>query len=272
MSLRLETEDLAALERRMGAVAAVHQVVNAVWALARAQLPLVEAAAADAVAWLTEVEQVVARLAGPPRPPPPNARTLSVLLGPERAWCGSLPRELLAQLPSEGELGLVGRRLHELAATDERLSGRVRFKLPGAVSPEDAPGVARAVAEALLAELDVAHVEVFHPVKGGRSLARTVLLGGQRERRHRGPATLSPWDEVMRAAVFEAVTGRLGVAVVEALYSEVYARLAAAEQAKRAAARRLDELKAGWRTARQEQITNELLELVAGRAAMLGAH
>lgn len=261
-------EDAAALERRMNAVGAVRQVVNAIWALARAQLPLVESAAAEVVAYLEQVDAVVARLAGPRQPPPPSARTLLVVLGPERPWCGSLPREVLAQLPAHAELGLVGRRLQEVAADDAEVMARVRFSLPGAQSPDDAPAVAWAIAEELLAHLEVAHVEVLHPVDGGSRLVSTVLLGGQRARSYTAPSTLSPWGEVLRAAVFEAVTSRLTVAAVAALRSEVRARMAAAEQARTAADKKLEQLQHEWRDARQEAITTELVELVAGRAAL----
>lgn len=96
-----------------------------------------------------------------------------------------------------------------------------------------------------------------------------MLLGGQRARLVTSPPTLSPWEDVLRAAVFEAVTGRLTVGAVEALRSEVQGRLTAADQARTAAERQLDELKQQWRVARQEQITTELLEIVAGRAATL---
>jgi F-type H+-transporting ATPase subunit gamma len=267
--MRPDEKDLSSLERRMDAVAAVRQVVNAIWALARAQLPHVEEASAEVVAYLEQVEAVVSRLAGPPRPPASTARSLVVLMGPERAWCGSLPRELLAQLPEDAELGLVGRRLQEVVAEAPPLRARVRFALPGATSPEDATQVALAVAERLLAHLDVAHVELWHPVGGGRRLTRAVLLGRERERRHTSPPTLSPWEEVLRAAVFEVVTSRLAVGAVEALRSEVVARVAAADQARAAAERQLGELQQAWRVARQEQITSELVELVAGRGALM---
>lgn len=268
--MRPDERDLSGLERRIGAVGAVRQVVDAIWALGRAQLPRVEAASAEVVAYLEEVETVVARLAAPPRPPAPQARSLAVVMGPERAWCGSLPRELLSQAPTHAELGLVGHRLLELAAEDPALEQRVRFALPGAVAPEDAPHVARAVAEKLLGQLDAADVELLHPVRGGRVLTRAVLLGGPRARRYDAPPTLSPWEDVLRAAVFEAVTSRLAVGAVEALRSEVVARVAAADQARTAAERELDGLQQAWRVARQEQITSELVELVAGRAALLG--
>lgn len=260
---------LHVLERRIGAVAAVRQVLNAIWALARAQLPQVEAAAGEVAAYLSEVDAVVDRLAGAPRMPAPGARTLTVAFGPERAWCGVLPRHLLAQLPDAGEVGLVGARFAEVAKGSASVRERLRFALPGATGPDDAAAVARTVAEAILGHLDVGRVELLHPVEGAPRFARVLLIGGERERRAAAPVTLSPWADVLRAAVFEAVTSRLAVAAVEALRVEARARVVAAERARRAADQRLEELRRVWRVARQEAITVELLELVAGQQASL---
>ena len=66
MADRDDVKDLVALERELGSVRAVEQVMRAVWALARAQQPLVEAAAAEADAWLRVAESIVSRLAGEP--------------------------------------------------------------------------------------------------------------------------------------------------------------------------------------------------------------
>jgi F-type H+-transporting ATPase subunit gamma len=268
--MQADKHDPGGLEQRLTATRAVHQVVGAIWAMARAQLPVAEAAAGEVVAYLREVEEVVARLAGPAEPSGPAGRTLRVLMGPERGWCGALPRELITQLPPDGELGLVGHRLSEVALEDEALRPRVRFVLPGATTADEAPQVARAVAEAVLAWLDATRVELWHPVDGTAQLATAMLLGGVRARRHLAPATLSPWEQVLKAAVFEAVTGRLAVGAIEALRSEARARVGAASQARAAAERRLEALQQAFHVARQEQITTELLELVAGGIATRG--
>ena len=267
--MRADEDDSRTLEQRLRSTRAVRQVVSALRALTRSQLPRVESAAADAAAYQDAVERVVARLASAPRGVGAKD-ALHVVVGPERGWCGALARELLAQVPLPGLLGLVGKRLGEEAAGDAALNSRVRFVLPAATSPEEAPEVARAVATAVLEPLGAAHVELWHPTGGTARLRSTVLLGGPRARRIDAPETLSPWREVLRVATFEAIAGRLATAAVEALRTETRARAAAAEQAFHAAERQLEALTLRWRAARQEQITTELLELVAGRAAMLG--
>jgi len=264
--------DLVDIEHRIGAVSAVRQVIHAIWALARAQLPLVEEAVAEASIYLDQVDDVVAVLAGPPRPrAEPAQAALSVILGPERPYCGSLPRQILAQVPKTGRVGLAGERLWELASGDAELSARVVFHLPGAVTHEDPEEVSRNLAEAVLAHAGQAEVDLLYPREGGHQLTCVRLLTGPREPIAYPPETLSPLEDVLREAVIASITGRLAVGTAEALRSEVRARSAAAEAAKRASDERLEELRKGLAVARQEQITGELLEVVAGRQAAMGS-
>lgn len=259
--------DLAVVERRMSAVRAVRQVVNAIWAMAHAQLPLVEEALAAAEAWRVAIEGIVDRLVGATTTSAATARVLTVAIGPERPWCGALPRRLLAQLPPDGDLVVVGTRLQDVAMRDAALRARARLALPGATAPEQASEVAVAIATALLDRLDVDRVQLLVPRGPQAELVAVDVIGGARARRHDAPSTLSPWEDVLRAALLQAVTGRLTVAILQALAIEVQARAAAAEQARLACDRRLERLQQGWRVARQEEITNELIELVAGISA-----
>lgn len=260
--------DLQDLERRIEAVGAVHHVVQAIWALSRAQLPRIEEAAAEASTYLDWVNQIVDRLAGAARPG--SARGwLCVVMGPERPFCGALAHQILLQAPKEGALGLVGNRLAELAALDPALTKRIRFSLPGAVSHEEHETVGQAVAEAVLRHGTGLQVEVLYPRGGGTTLHRVVLLSGEREPAWNPPETYSAYAEVLGAAVAEAVAGRLAIGAIEALWSEVRARVLAADAARRACEMRIEALNQDWRVARQDQITNELIEVVAARAAAL---
>lgn len=260
--------DLRVVERRIGAVTAVGQVVHAIWALARAQLPLAERASADATAYLDWVDEIVERLAGAPVPRP-TQHTVHVVLGPERAYAGALPRRVLAQIPDDGFVGLVGSRLIESAMQRAELEPRILFTLPGAVSHDEHDEIARRIAEAVLFNASQSHVELHYPRGGGSTLHRVVLLAGQREPVGRAPETWSPLPGVLAFAVRESIASRLAVGVAEAFRTEVRARIVAAEMAHGACDRRLAELHQAWRIARQEQITNELIEVVSGRQAAL---
>lgn len=261
--------DLRVLERRISAVTAVGQVVHAIWALARAQLPLAEQASADAGAYLDWVDEVVTRLAGAPLARTTRDR-LYVVLGPERPYCGALPRRVLAQVPADGFIGFVGSRLVESAMRRPGLVARTLFTLPGAVSHDEHDEIAHRIAEAVLFHATRSHVELLYPRGGGSTLCTVVLLAGEREPVRRAPETWSPLPDVLAQAVKESIASRLAVGVAEALLAEVRARIIAAEMARGACDRKLDELREAWRIARQEQITNELIEVVAGRQAALG--
>jgi len=259
-----EPVDLYAAERAIDAVLSIQQVVKAVWTLARAQQPRVEAAASDASAYLDRVEELVERFArrsfeqtqGSP---------MWVVVGPERPFCGGLARQLIEQLPAEGSLLLVGRRLTEAVPPSGPIRDRVASSLPAAAGPEELDRCARQVAAALL---DLAHagpVGILHPKDGGSGLERTVLLAAGPLESERAPETYSASAVVLGTALQEAVSGRLVVALAEGLRSEVRARLQAADAARQSGEKRLASLRQRWRVLRQESITAELVELFAGR-------
>lgn len=255
------------LAERLEAIDSVRQVLHALRAIARAQLPRADAAAAEATVYLAWVDEVVERLVGPPRPGPAQGPTLHVLLGPERGYCGALPRQILAQAPAEGPLALVGRRLAEVAAEDPALLPRTRFVLPGAAGPEELDPAAEELASTILARAGDAPVALLHPIEGGHRLHRVLLLSGPREPARERPETWSPPEVVLRAAVAEALTGRLVLCLAEALRAEVRARLAAAEAAILACDVRREELDQVLRALRRERVTLEVLELAAARVA-----
>lgn len=259
------------LERRMAAVRGLRQVAQAIAALARAQLPLVERATGQATAYLDAVDSILQRLVGTPLPQPATAQLL-VVVGPERAFCGALAQQLVAELPPQGKLGLVGKRLGETASRSPALMARVQFRLPGASSPDEAEAVAAEIARAVLSHAHGAQVDLLRPTEGRAELHRSILLAATaRPLPKVPPETYSPLTSVIDAAVREAITGRLALAASEALRAEVAARIVAAEQMKNACDKKLEALEQSWRIARQEQITSELLEVVAGRQASLAA-
>jgi F0F1-type ATP synthase gamma subunit len=257
---------VANIERRIVAVRAVRQVVHALWALSRAQLPLAEAAAAEAGHYLDWIDALVSRLVGAPRAPD-GAASLHVVLGPERAFSGPLAKNIVARLPAQGRLGLVGTRLCELARRESRVRGRVVFELPGAASHDDHQRVALDVAEQVLRAAAGRAVLVHHPSGPAADLVTRWLLAASREAAATPPETFTPLPQVIAHALFEGTSGRLAVAAAETLKCEVIARIEATEKAKSACEHKLERLEQQLRTVRKEEITNELLEVVAGSEA-----
>lgn len=258
--------DLHAAERALDAVVAIRQVVQAVWTLARAQQPKVEAAVGEASAYLGWVEELVARFGGdPPEEAPGSA--LWVVVGPERPFCGGLARRLLEQVPQQGSLLLVGRRLADAVPAVGPLRSRIVSLLPAPAGPEDIDPCARRVAATLL-ELDHAGpVGMLHPSEGGTHLEQAPLLAAGPRNTRLALETYSPPETVLAAAIHEALSGRLVVGLAEGLRTEVRARLLAADAARQGCDRKLEALRQQWRVLRQEAITGELLELFSGRLA-----
>jgi F0F1-type ATP synthase gamma subunit len=268
MSDVLDDRDLDAIERRIAAASAVRQAVHAFWALARAQLPHAEQAARNVAAYHLWTDDVVERLSGTVKPRDQPAKLL-VVFGPERPFCGGLPAHVLAALPDEGDVGLVGRRLADVVKRDPRVADRVRFALPAATVVGDQHVVARAVARASFEVCPSGDVELVYPRAGERTLVRAHFIAATREEPPEPPETFSPPEVVRNAALVEANAVLLAVATLETLHAEVRARVIAAETAKSACDRRLETLGEARRGARRDLITRELLEIVAGAEALL---
>lgn len=262
------SDGATALERSMRAVTAIRQVMHAIWALSRAQLPLVEHAASAAVVYEQWVDRIVDRVAGPPLAAPAG-HVLTVVFGPERAYSSALGRRIVEELPREGELGLVGQRMAELVEAFPEHDRRVRFRCAGSVAHDDLHEVAAEVARNLLEHAGHAQIELLHPAEGQIELQRVVLIASRASTLQTPPESYSPLERVLEAVTFEAMTGRLAVAAVEALRAEIRARIAAADAARKACEERLAELESAWHLGRRETITRELLEIVSGREAAL---
>ncbi|MBK6515271.1 MAG: F0F1 ATP synthase subunit gamma [Polyangiaceae bacterium] len=256
--------DLAAIERRMGAVRSVRQVLQSVWGLARAELPVVEDAAQAALVYATWAEEAARRVFVEESS---TATTpLRVLIGPERAFAGSLPRRYEQELAAEGALGIVGRRLWEAVVDRPDVERRVRFHLSGISSPRETESCAAGVAAAILEHAPREGALLLHA--GAKAdLAQSTLLTERRRARDELPDMLSPLETISDALLRELLTARLANALAITLRAEVRARLTMVEAARTACDRRLEELTKVWRAARQDQITAEMMEIVAARLA-----
>lgn len=254
------------IESSLRAVGAVGSVVSAVWALARAQLPRVEEAVAQTATYLSWLDRVVDEIAGPPLPEPPG-RSLVIVLGPERAFCGDLAQRLLDAAPSEGPIGLVGTRLIEVAERGTAPSADVRLRVPGPAGIDELAATSERVAAALLEALDDAgeplRVELLAPSDRRGGVSRELLLPTLRGTPRGERDLFSQGEEVARAAARESVVGHLRAGLVGALLVETRARAAVAERARSAVRDREAELRTALRVVEQERITHELIELAS---------
>ena len=257
-----EERSLDRLEATRRSVLAVAQVVRALESLSRAQRASVEEAAGDASRYLDWIDELVGQLAGPPESAA-GADPLSIVMGPERGFCGPLAHRIAEQIPSQGALGIVGTRLAEVLDETPAVSARTRFRLPGAAAVEELPRGARELAARILEEHPIGSVWLFHPRDSGSELHAVELLSGPRRLAPRlAFETWSPPERVLELAVSTSVAGRLAVGLAEVLRSEVLARLLATGAARQACEQQLEDLRRSILNVSQEQTTRELLEVV----------
>lgn len=262
--------DLEELERSLRAVDAVGSVVHALHALARAQLPRAEAAVADTAAYLDWVDEVVQLVAGPPAAADAGQRLL-VLLGPERPFSGTLSARLAQTLSrvamATERLGVVGRWMADVLGRDPALCSRALFRLAGPSSADELSSVAETLAGALLQHARDRPVRLVYPGAAGPEFVQRDILATHRSEPDADVELYSPPHTVLKAALSDAVVGRLRCVLAEAHLAEIRARLAASERARQAIDDRRDNLRGMLRVRRQERITQELIELVAGMDA-----
>ena len=234
------------------------------------------------------------RARGLPLPRPaasaaPAAREAVIVIGSDRGLCGRY-NEIVARRAAER----IGPRTEVLAVLGARAAARLEAEghaidrltlLPGSVAGM-APLVQRALVEIerWTRERGIGRVSVVHNRREGRTRAvpveRTLLPIPEADLRRlldggwpgRGlpffrmePARLLSW--LVRQRTFVV----LYRALAEALASEHATRLAAMQSAERNIDERAEDLTALYRRKRQETITRELLDVVAGFEAVGGA-
>lgn len=267
-------EDLHDIDRvsaRLAAVNSVGQVVHGLWAVARAQAPEADRAAAESETYLERVRRVIDRLSAPASEPIVTERVLHVVMGPERGFCGALARRMVDAVPSQGPIALVGRWMGEFVSESPRTSERVLLRLSGPVSADEIGGVAGELTGALASRAADWDIMLHFPVARTQSAHSVMLLESGRTIRDPAPETWSPPEAVLEAALAEWLAGRLAAALSETFRAEVHSRMAAADSARKNCDRHAGELERTLRALRQDQITGEILDLVAGRLLDEGA-
>jgi F0F1-type ATP synthase gamma subunit len=258
------------LESRLTGVRAVGEVVQAIWALSRAQLPRAEEAVAKGSLYLDWVDGVVERLAGKPAIDEDTPR-LVLVLGPERPFASALVHELVAvvrrlrrEAPGAIRIAALGTRFFE-ALEAERDAPELLFHLPGPSSVAEIASVATALATEVTRHAPGHQVELWHPSAQG--VRHSVVLGAVRDPLGTPPESYSSPELILADALRESIRGRFHVAIAECLRAEIYTRVIASDRARRAADSRAEELERALRIMTQEHITRELCDLYAGTLA-----
>jgi F-type H+-transporting ATPase subunit gamma len=222
---------------------------------------------------------------------PADGRTLAVVFGSDHGLCGRFNREIVRHARenvAERQATTIGvhylaagaRAADLLAAADETVLEQ--YLLPGSVAglTETAYAILRTIDDRRQEET-IARVLVYHNRRTARAPAEPhglqllpldpAWLGELATKPWPSPAlplfTLPPTD-LYRALVRQQLFIGLFRAGAESAASEHAARLSAMQAAERNIEERMEEMNAAYRRKRQESITEELLDVVAGFEAM----
>lgn len=275
MSALGETQARIESARKLGAVVGAMRGIAAIHVgKARAALDgyktyanVVEAALARAVALLE----------APTRAAPSTDETIVIVFAAEHGFAGAFSERVLdaARLPDRHRLFVVGARglvLAEQRGLQIAWSTNMASQ-SGAVGP-----VARRIADSLyetLVEEGLARAEVLHARPAGLSdftIAQEQLLPVDSRvatAPSAGPPPMVnlPPRKLVELLVSEHVFAKLALAALESFASENAARLAAMEAGRLNIQRKLEDLEGQERSLRQEQITAEVQDVVAGALA-----
>lgn len=278
------TVRLAEVEARIAGAAQIGTVVGALRGVAAARVQQARGAAEGVRAYTAVVGQALAEavallpVAG--AAPLRRGRGVLIIFTAEHGFVGALPERMLEEAEPYAGAGAL---LYCLGARGVALAEARGWKLawtsPMAAQIGAATSIASEVAERLYAEFlrgAVTSVEVLHPcaASDGRVATerrRLLPLDLVRFRRPTGaaepPLVQLPPARLAEMLVGEYFLAELARATLEAFAAENAARLQTMQSARSNIDRRLDELRGEEGRARQEAITGELLDVLAGTLA-----
>lgn len=278
---------LSETQARIESVGKLGAVVGAMRGIAATHAGKARAALAGYETYASIVTAGLARAAAliedsPAAAPPPRSvdDTLVVVFAAEHGFAGAFSERVFeaAKLPHGCRLFVAGAR--GLSVAGQR-GMRVNWSTAMASQAAAVSAVARRIADqlyALFVEARVARVEVAHarPIGGADfTVVQTQLLPfdlGAAPAAATGPpplVNLAP-RKLVELLVGEHVFAQLALAGLESLASENAARLATMESARVNIDQKLEELGGQARLLRQEQITAEVQDVVAGALASGG--
>ena len=291
---------LADIERHVASMEELQRIVGAMRAIAsmrmqeafRALVSVREygSAIAEAVHDALAITDEAARRCGAddsgqpppakPAPAPRSARRALVLFASEHGFVGGFNQRLIetieADLGATDLLMIVGSRGASFAAERGHAVTSVH---PLATRIAGIPETVRLLEDALLPRItrdEIARAEVVFSCcrRGGEiAIERRGLFPLQLAHERAPRRGLVPLHDLPAAALLEQLTAEyilalLTEAATEALAAENAARFAAMESARDNVGRKLEALRLDVSCARQEEVTTELLDLIAGEQAL----
>jgi F-type H+-transporting ATPase subunit gamma len=284
--------NLEALSRTLNTVTELGEVVRTMKTLSavsirqceRAVEALADYDAAVEFALAAVLAELPAQVSQPTRP---GSNTGLVLLGSDHGLCGRF-NEALVEAVTAGEST---RATHRVLAVGERVGAlwaATEYAKPMQLGAPSAVTAFTGTVSTVLGVLadwrecdDVQQVRLWHNRSVDAEPHRAVALGllpqpleTWRTRpwpsASRRPGLPRPAPEMLEPLLEEQLYAALYRALAESLSSEHQSRLLAMQTAEHNISERLTELNGEYRQARQEAVTSELLDLVAGFEAMGG--
>jgi len=282
---------LAEVEARIESVHQLSSVIGAVRAIAAARLREAKARLPGIQTYARTIGEAIAQaLALVPQAPANaakggNRKSIVLAIGAEQGFVGNFNGRLLDALtpltrssrtPS-CELLLVGS--HVASAASERVL-TVNWSAPMATHAQEIAGLANRIADALfdrIANGEVSEVLLVHAATDAQQPESPVqvrpLLPFDFSRfaplsKAQPPIIQLPPERLLAQLADEYVFAEICEALVLSFAAENEARMQAMVAARENVARRSDELAARARLMRQEQITEEVIELASGGASL----
>lgn len=286
-------ETLEAISRRTGALESIRGVVQTMKTLSAVNVPPYERAAASIAAFhetvLSGLQVVLKDLDIPTdHGAKLNAPFVAIVFGSDHGLCGAFNEELASfareHLSGTGTAPVL---LAVGAKADQSLEMIGLKPVETFLPPASADGLGRlarrllVALDRIIAQGDGTMVEMFYnqraAVVSHRPIVRQLLPVDSSFLRdlscRRWDSRVLPTYSMNPEGLFSALIRQhlfvsIFLAAAESLAAESTARLARMQQAERAIDDRLEELASGYRNARQTQITDELMDVIAGFEAM----
>jgi F-type H+-transporting ATPase subunit gamma len=276
-------DDIVRLEARIGSLKELRDLFAAIEAMAATRMQDAQRALAGARRYAGVVESAIADAVTLGIDDPPRvqweigeASSAIVVICSEQGFTGAFNRLIIERARAEARADdaviIVGRRGAAIAP-DNGLKASVT--IPMATHINGVLGTARTVARNLN-PFDEIHV-VFGGYRGGSQfdvLVRQVLPPDERlltaRRNQNQPMHQLRPSRLLRQLIGELLLAELMLVLVESFASENAARLQIMQGADHNVGEKLERLTQECRRLRQDQITAELLEVVAGAEAVAG--
>jgi F-type H+-transporting ATPase subunit gamma len=279
---------VAEVEKRLGSARVVEGIVTTMRTLSAVQLRHGSEALKEIREFEAVLREALASIETPALQPASPIRLMMVVIGSDQGMCGALTRQIVERAVARREH--LGERAGDVVAVGLRAYDHLRRagievkKVHGA--PTSIAGVERlverigrtvqtGVAEGEHDGVEVAYTQHVGTGAGMPAVTRVFpidrerLLSGGRRAEAPGHVRLFEKPSEVARAVYDLWTiSETYRAAVEALTSEHAARLRTTDAAHRAVEKRIEALIVERNRLRQDQITEELQEIVAGTDAL----